>query len=233
MGAVWVLLEPIAHLAVISIFFSLLRGDTLADIEYPVFILTGLAPFLLFRNIALRLMNSVRENRSLFSYKQIKPLDVFIARTIVESSLAAMVYALLVFAFAWFGFDMSVQRPMEWLLVLALGIVFSFSLGVLLSLIVDALPDSKLFLRMMFFPLYFMSGVLFPPSYFPPEFMPLLLLNPFLHLLELIRASIFPFYVAVDGVSVQFVLSVTLVLLFASMGTYRVRRLHLISTKNG
>ena len=103
----------------------------------------------------------------------------------------------------------------------------------LLSLIAHALPSSTLFLRMMFFPLYFISGVFVPAAYLPHAMLPLLLLNPFLHLLELIRSEIFPHYVPVDGVSVQYVIAFTLVLLFVSLGTYRVRRLHLISTKNG
>ncbi|MBD0679809.1 ABC transporter permease [Pseudomonas sp. PSB11] len=233
MGAIWTLIEPISHLLVLSMFFALIRGNTVAGIDFPVFVLVGLAPFLLFRNTALRLMNSPKENRSLFAYKQIKPLDTFIARVLVEFSISASVYAILVFGFAWYGFDMSIKSPIEWMLTILLGVLFSFSLGMLLSLIAHAMPSSSLFIRMMFFPLYFMSGVLIPAAYLPHAMLPLLLLNPFLHLLELIRAEIFPYYVPVDGVSVNYVIAFTLVLLFVSLGTYRVRRLHLISTKNG
>jgi capsular polysaccharide transport system permease protein len=233
MGAIWTLIEPISHLLVLSMFFALIRGNTVAGIDFPVFVLVGLAPFLLFRNTALRLMNSPKENRSLFAYKQIKPLDTFIARVLVEFSISASVYAILVFGFAWSGFDMSIKSPIEWMLTILLGVLFSFSLGMLLSLIAHAMPSSSLFIRMMFFPLYFMSGVLIPAAYLPHAMLPLLLLNPFLHLLELIRAEIFPYYVPVDGVSVNYVIAFTLVLLFVSLGTYRVRRLHLISTKNG
>ncbi|WP_237886683.1 ABC transporter permease [Pseudomonas sp. PGPR40] len=233
MGAMWILLEPICHLLILSVLFSLIRGRTIAGIDFPVFVLVGLAPFLLFRNTALRLMNSPKENRSLFGYKQIKPLDTFIARVLVEFSISSSVYVILVFAFAWYGFDMSIKAPIEWVLTILLGLLFSFSLGVLLALIAHALPDSKLFIQMMFFPLYFISGVLIPAAYLPQAMLPLLLLNPFLHLLELIRSEIFPYYVPVDGISVKYVISATLVLLFVSLGTYRVRRLHLISTKNG
>jgi len=233
MGAIWMLIEPICHLLILSVLFGMLRGRTVAGIDFPVFVLVGLAPFLLFRNTALRLMNSPKENRSLFAYKQIKPLDAFIARVIVEFSIAASVYAILVFGFAWYGFDMSIKSPIEWVLTIVLGVLFSFGLGMLLSLIAHAMPGSTLFIRMMFFPLYFMSGVLIPAVYLPHAMLPLLLLNPFLHLLELIRAEIFPHYVPVDGVSVHYVIAFTLVLLFVSLGTYRVRRLHLISTKNG
>lgn len=233
MGAIWTLIEPICHLLILSVFFALIRGRSVAGIEFPVFVLVGLAPYLLFRNTALRLMNSPKENRSLFAYKQIKPLDTFIARVLVEFSISATVYAILVFGFAWCGFDMSIKSPIEWMLTILLGVLFSFGLGMLLSLIAHAMPSSTLFIRMMFFPLYFISGVLIPATYLPHAMLPLLLLNPFLHLLELIRAEIFPYYVPVDGVSVHYVITFTLVLLFVSLGTYRVRRLHLISTKNG
>ena len=178
-------------------------------------------------------MDSPRENRSLFAYKQIKPLDTFIARILVEFCISATVYSLLIIGFAWFGFDVTVKAPIEWLLTISLGLLFSFALGTLLALIAHAIPGSKVIIRMLFFPLYFISGVLVPASYLPQGFLPLLLLNPFLHLLELIRAEVFPYYIPVDGVSFYYVGAVTLILLFVSLGTYRVRRLHLVSSKNG
>lgn len=233
MGAVWMLLEPICHLLIFSILLALLRARTVSGIEYPVFILVGMAPFLLYRNTALRLMDSLRENRSLFGYKQIKPLDTYVARVIVETCIAVTVYSILVFAFAWVGFDMSIHSPLQWVATLLLGLMFSFGLGMLLALITHALPSLKIIIRMAFFPLYFISGVLVPASYLPQAMMPLLLLNPFLHILELIRAEVLPHYNPVDGVSATYVIAFTLVLLFLSLGTYRARRMHLMSTKNG
>lgn len=233
MGAVWTLIEPMCHLLIFSVLFTLIRGRTLAGVEYPVFVLVGLAPFLLYRNTALRLMDSLRENRSLFAYKQIKPLDTYIARVLVETCISATVYAILVFGFAWYGFDMSVHSPLQWVATLALGLLFAFGLGMLLALITHAIPSLKVVIRMAFFPLYFISGILVPASYLPTAMMPLLLLNPFLHLVELIRAEVLPNYMPVDGVSAVYVISFTIVLLFFALGSYRARRLHLISTKNG
>ncbi len=233
MGAVWTLIEPICHLLIFTVLFSLIRGRTVAGVEYPVFVLVGMAPFLLFRNTALRLMDSLRENRSLFAYKQIKPLDTYIARVLVETCISATVYAILVLGFAWYGFDMTVSNPLQWVASLILGLLFAFGLGMLLALITHALPSLKVVIRMAFFPLYFISGVLLPASYLPPAMMPLLLLNPFLHLVELIRAEVLPHYTPVDGVSEEYVITFTVILLFVALGSYRARRLHLISTKNG
>ncbi|WP_339544652.1 ABC transporter permease [Pseudomonas sp. RA_35y_Pfl2_P32] len=233
MGAVWTLVEPICHLLIFTLLFSLIRGRTVAGVEYPVFVLVGMAPFLLYRNTALRLMDSLRENRSLFAYKQIKPLDTYVARVLVETCISAAVYSILVFGFAWFGFDMAVSNPLQWLTTLAIGLLFAFGLGMILALVTHALPSIKPVIRMAFFPLYFISGVLVPASYLPQAMMPLLLLNPFLHLVELIRAEVLPHYTPVDGVSEMYVITLTVILLFIALGSYRARRLHLISTKNG
>ena len=227
------LLEPLVHLLHFSLLFALIRGRTVSGVEYPVFILVGLAPILLYRNTALRLMDSLRENRSLFGYKQIKPLDTYIARVIVETCIAVTVYTMLLFGFAWAGFDMSIKSPLQWVANLLLGLMFALGLGMLLALITHALPIIQIVIRMAFFPLFFISGVLVPASYLPQAMMPLLLLNPFLHILELIRAEVLPHYTPVDGVSETYVISFTLILLFLSLGAYRARRMHLISTKNG
>ena len=233
MGAVWTLIEPICHLLIFTLLYALIRGRTVAGVDYPVFVLVAMAPFLLYRNTALRLMDSLRENRSLFGYKQIKPLDTYIARVLLETCISATVYTILVFGFAWFGFDMSVNHPLQWMATLALGLLFAFSLGMVFALVTHALPSLKLVIRMAFFPLYFISGVLVPAAYLPQAMMPILLLNPFLHLVELIRAEVLPYYTPVYGVSEKYVISFTVVLLFIALGSYRARRLHLISTKNG
>ena len=233
MGAVWILVEPIIHLLVISVLYTYIRGRSLAGVEFPVFVFVGLAPFLLFRNTSLRLMDSPKENRSLFAYKQIKPLDAYIARVIVEFSIAVVVYAIIAFGFAWYGFDMTVSFPLQWMAMLGFGLVFAFALGVFFSLIAHAMPAAKVVIRMLYFPLYFISGVLIPPAYLPDAFMPVLLWNPFLHIIELIRAEVIPFYTIADGINFGYPFTVTLTLLFLGLGAYRARRLHLVSSKNG
>ena len=233
MGAVWMLLEPLAHLLVVSVLYTYIRGRSLAGVEFPVFVLVGLAPFLLYRNISLRLMDSPRENRSLFAYKQIKPLDAYYARVVVESAIAIIVYAIIATGFAWWGFDMTIAFPLEWIAMVTFGLVFAFSLGVVFSLIAHAMPAAKIVIRMMYFPLYFISGVLIPPSYLPTAFMPVLLYNPFLHIIELIRAEVIPYYVMADGINLHYPATVTLTLSFVGLGAYRARRLHLVSSKNG
>ncbi|MDM9557758.1 ABC transporter permease [Bordetella petrii] len=229
MGAMWTIFEPLTHILAIMAIMVFLRGRTIPGLDYPVFLLVSLSAFLLFKNIALKLMGSVEANKALFAYKQIQPFSTFVARVVVEFSLSATVFLILLIVFTWIGYDTRIVHPIEWMGIMALGICFGFALGVTLALIVNIIPESKMVLRLIFMPLYLLSAVIYSPTHFPASWMPLLLWNPFLHILELIRVNVFPFYRMVDGVSLQYVIECTLVLLFLGMSMYRLRRLQLMS----
>ena len=95
-------------------------------IDFSIFVLVGLMPFLLFRNIALRLMGRPSTNRALFANKQINPMAILIARALVETFFAIAVYIILMLVFAWYGFNVSIKAPVEWLLIIIIGLLFSF-----------------------------------------------------------------------------------------------------------
>ncbi len=224
MRGIWILLEPVCHLVLFTHLFAQNGGQTVVGIDFSIFVLAGLVPFLLFRNIVLRLMGSTCAKRASFANRQINPLNILIARTLVETFFAIVVYIILVLIFAGYGFDVSIKAPVEWLLIIILGLLFSFGLGVVLASLNHASPGINVCVRTMFFPLYFISGVLVPAVYIPNAMLPILLLNPFLHLEELIRSQVFSDYEPVEGVSVEYVMVMALVLLFVSISVYRRRR---------
>lgn len=227
MGAFWTLAEPLAHILIVAVVFGYLRSRRLPGFDYAVFLLTGLGPFLLFKNTALRLIDSADANKALFAYRQIKPLDTFFARAIVEFSLATIVYILLLIGFGWYGYDISVTSPLEWLGILGIGFIFAIFLGIIFAVLVEAAPEFRFFIRLMFLPMYFLSGVIFPPFHMPPQILPYLMWNPFLHIIELIRFNVFSFYPMAYGVSLGYVLKCTLITGFVALGLYRIRRFHL------
>jgi len=224
LGVVWVLAEPLAHMVGLVLVMSLLRNRTVPGMDYPLFLLTGVMPFLLIKNTALRMMEGANANKGLFAYRQVTLMDTFVARLIVETLLSVSVFALILSAMAWAGMEVLIARPLEWLGYMALGLVFGFSLGGILAAIGYALPEAKLAIRLLFMPLYFLSGVILPPWHFPASTRALMLWNPFMHLLELIRGAFFPFYPAMQGISAQYVAAVTAVMLFLSLGLYRALR---------
>lgn len=230
LGLIWVLFEPLAHVVALVAVFSAIRGRSIPGLDYPVFLLTGIIPFLLFKSVTLRIMDGVNANRALFAYRQIKPLDAFVARAIAEFSLQACVYVLIMGTLGlWFGHDVIPHRPLEWLYTLGVGLAFSFGLGLIFCVIAESMPEARTFVRLLFMPMYFMSGVIFPLAMLPAHLLPYILWLPYAHLVEYLRMSALPAYPHTFGISMTYPLVAAIVVMFVGMWLYRIRRLKLVA----
>lgn len=231
LGLVWVLFEPLAHVVALVAVFTVIRGRSIPGMDYPVFLLTGIIPFLLFKNVSLRIMDGINANRALFAYRQITAFDTFVARAITELGLYACVYVLIMGAMGiWLGHDVLVPRPLEWLFTLAIGMIFSFGLGLVLCIVTEAVPESRTFVRLMFMPLYFMSGIIYPIAALPSHLLPYILWIPYAHLIEDLRSSAIVPYPQTPGINLEYPAICAVVMLFIGLGLYRARRLKLVAT---
>lgn len=229
-GALWLLLEPIAHIAALLTVLIILRGRTIPGFDVPVFFLAGIVPFLIMRNICLRMMEAVSANQALFAYRQIKPLDTMVARLVVEVTLGLCVYVLVLLAMGLFlRYDISIHDPLEWLMIFLVGIALSFGIGIILCVVVEAFPEIKGFLRMLFLPLYLISGVIIPPWGRAGSFVDLVSWNPYLHIIDSLRGAVFEPYPETLVINMRYPVEVTICILFVALGLYRARRLRLVA----
>jgi len=230
LGAFWFVFEPLAHIIILIIIFSVIRSRTLPGIDLPMFLVTGIVPFLLFKNVALKGMEAVNANQGLLAYRQIKPFDCILARTIVEFSLMACVYAALIFAFSFWGnSDVVIHQPLKWLATLGIGMAFSFGLALIFCVLVDAVPEAKTFIKLMFMPLYILSGIIFPIWRAPHSLLEFMTWNPYFHLIDTLRRSVFASYPHVSVINEAYPASLAVIVLFIGMGLYRARRLNLVA----
>jgi len=230
MGAFWFVFEPLAHVLLLTAIMTIVRQRTIPGMDAPVFLVAGIVPFLLFRNIALRGMEAVNANQGLFAYRQIKPFDCMLARAIVEFFLMACVYVVLIFGLGfWCGYGIGIDRPLEWFGLIGLGLLLGGSMGLIFAAIVDVLPEIRTFIRLLFLPLYLLSGVIVPPWRLPEQMLSWLTWNPLLHLVDLIRAAVFPHYPHTPQISLSYVIECVLVAWFISMAIYRGRHRRMVA----
>ncbi|AUL48326.1 sugar ABC transporter permease [Bordetella trematum] len=230
MGAFWMIFEPIAHIAFMMFVVTVLRGRHVTGMPYPIYLLTGIVPFFLMRNIAMKLMDAPSANKSLFAYPNIRPFNTFVARLIVELSLTACVYTLLLIIMGvWFGYDVLTNSPLEWFFVLVIGVVFSFGLGIILCIVGEKFPNSKTFMRLAFMLLYVVSGVIFPLWRLPQEFLPWILWNPYTHIIDNLRSTFFAHYPSIEGISYSYPAIAAVVVLFIGLALYRVYQRDLLA----
>lgn len=230
MGAFWILLEPIAHVAVLMFMFAYLRERLVPGVPYVLFLVTGLIPFFIFRGLSLRIMGAIDGSRGLFGYRQVKPIDTLVVRGALEALLYSAVYVVFLSVLGWYGLQWFPDEPLQLAFASGVLIVLGLSLGLLFAVLTDDLPQLRVFIRIAYFPLYLISGVIFPVSALPPTALPWLLWNPLLHLLEVQRGYFFSHYPVIEQASLAYPAGLALVLLAAALALYRLRRHRLLAS---
>ena len=224
-GFFWVLLEPIAHLLVPIFIFGFIRQRLLPGIEYPVFLVYGFLPFLLFKSICLQIVDGVNAGKGLLSYRQVLLMDVFIAKAISYAVIQAIVFAIVITGLAMFGYQVLPPHPVEFVGVLLLTIVLAFGLGLVLAAVASLVPDARPIIHVMFMPLYFASGILFPITRFADEWVRWLAINPVLHLVELSRSTAIYRYQPMEYLNLSYVVALALGSTVIGLMLYRLRYL--------
>jgi capsular polysaccharide transport system permease protein len=229
-GFLWVLVEPIAHLVVPILIFGFLRNRLMPGVEYPVFLVYGFLPFLLFKAICLQVVDGVNTALGLLSYRQVLLMDVFVSKALAHCVVQTVVFIIVLSGLGLLGFDVLPGRPVELAGVLALTAVLAFGLGVVFAALTSLIPDTRPVIHVMFMPLYFVSGILFPVTRFPDEWVRWMAINPVLHVVELSRTMAVDGYVPMKYMSLTYPLALALVATLLGLMLYRLRYLARVTT---
>jgi capsular polysaccharide transport system permease protein len=229
-GFFWVLVEPIAHLVVPILIFGFLRNRIVPGVEFPVFLVYGFLPFLLFKAVCLQVVDGVNAALGLLSYRQVLLMDVFVSKALAHCVVQAVVFIIVLSGLGLLGYDVLPGRPVELAGVLALTAMLAFGLGVVFAALTSIIPDTRPIIHVMFMPLYFISGILIPVTRFPDEWVRLLAINPVLHLVELSRTMAVDGYVPMKYMSLTYPLALALVATLLGLMLYRLRYLARVTT---
>lgn len=218
---VWLVLEPVANVLWLILIFTVIRVRHVGGIETPLWIASGMLVFMTFRRTVSQVQNGVDANSSLFAYRQVRPADVVLVRSVVEGVTMLLISAT-VFAvgamMGWMswpasGWDVLEAFTLAWLCALGLGMIF----GVLVKLV----PETERIINFIMMPLMMISGVIFPVSLVHPPYLDWLLLNPIAHAIEASRVGFAPFYHSVAGLDLVYAYQCALVLLFLGLALFR------------
>ncbi len=191
LGYFWVFFEPLTHVLVFTIFFGVLGRHLLSGIDYPLFIITGIFPFLFFRQVSNRSAVAVSANRSLMAYRYVQPLDCIWARALLELVLFLVGFIIYLLVAGYCGYAVMPHRPLEVVCAYLLLFIFSIGFGILVGVATGFYPNVKKIFIFINRPLYFLSGVFLPLSAVSEKYQEWLLWNPILNALELARENYF------------------------------------------
>ena len=186
----WALLEPITYVAVFSL-AKLFVGTEISGVDFTLFLLTGIIPWLMFASSMSRAFETVGGNQGLFMYRMVRPFDALMARVILEFMVSITAYIILLILLAWIGMDISIEDPVRLILLVIPLFVFVFGCGLLGMVLIGINPEMKNFIQLPMRGMFWLSGIFYSVDAIPSEYHYYLLWNPMLHILELNRLAFF------------------------------------------
>ncbi len=219
MGMFWTFFEPFLQILIFVMIKIALFGSRENNFDFAVFLALNFTAFNLFKNIVIKSIASFKANKALFLYKQVKPIDTIIARTMVEIFISAIIISIFLFIGFFFNFDINIKD----LTMVAFGfiflIIFSFALGTFLAVANVFVDSVSKLINFVMTALMFSSAVFYNIDILPMDLQNLLLYNPLTHFMEIIHGSYFH-ALNDDLVSYEYITLWTLSLLYMGLWLY-------------
>nr|WP_278044257.1 ABC transporter permease [Corticibacter populi] len=204
MAWLWLLLEPLVHVGFLMLIFSTLRSRQLSGVDFALFLALGFMGYQMFVSIGRRSASAINSNRGLMSYRQVLPVDTVLARIGLEFTLQTLVLILLLAIAALFGFDILPHDPLTAAAALALLALMGAGFALMFSVFYVLVPETEKLIGFIFTPLYFASAIMYSPALLPPALRDILLYNPIVHGVELVRGGFFEGYHLLPGISMGY-----------------------------
>jgi len=232
MGVLWLIGIPLAQMLMLVWINTVLRGRlSRAGYEFMIYLVVALIPYDIFRSLWGQLSKAVKANRGLFGYRQVKPMDTFVARTLLELTLQLLILVAVLILFGRLGYGPVIPvDPLAYLAATGMFALLGAGLGLLTAVISQAVPRFEVFVSLVAMPLYLLSGIIFQFWNLPPEMLGWVLYNPLFHLVDIVRSEFLPAYVLHPGISWLYPLKFIAVVWAFALPLYRLRKQQLISS---
>lgn len=229
LGYLWVVGEPMSVVLVVTTIVTIIREyhhQVMPEgVSIFMFLITGIVPFFMFRSIVVQLMNGIGANLSLFAYKPVKPIHVFIARTLLEFCIYFTIFVSVLFIVGWFfRLDVIPEHFLSVMFCLFLLMCSGFALGICFAIIshfFEPLKNLLIYINIVF---YWSSGTIFPTWLMPKPLLDVFYYNPLLHIMELLRYSFFENYPLQDEYSYTYAIFWIMAVLFIGLFVYYYNR---------
>jgi capsular polysaccharide transport system permease protein len=191
MGLFLTFFEPLYQVAFFVLIKVLIFGRGDGSTDYVVFLGIVFLPFFMTRNIIQKAVGAFSANRSLFVYRQVKPIDTIFARTLLELFLYGIIFLIAVIIAFYFEFDTNPQSFATMIFAYIWLILFAFSLGIFLAVFNSYSNIIQSIVKMLFMGLIFLSALFYSVESLAPEVRELILYNPLAHFMEMIHGAYF------------------------------------------
>ena len=190
-GFLWLFVEPMMFTLGVTAMWTALKTVHGSNLPIVAFAITGYSSVLLWRNMTSRCIGALTPNLSLLYHRNVRPIDVFASRLLLEGAGATMSFVFLVIVFGFIGW---LQMPEDVLQVLAAWILlwwFGSSLAVFLGAFSETSETVEKLWHPFSYLLFPLSGAAFLVDALPKVAQDLVLWLPMVNGTEFLREGYF------------------------------------------
>lgn len=190
-GFLWLFVEPMIFTLGVTALWTIAQNVHGSDLPIAAFALTGYSTVLLWRNMPSRAIGAIPPNLSLMYHRNVKVIDVFLARLVLEAGGATISFVVLSVVFISLGMIDPPEDVLEVAIAWAMTAWFGFSFALLLG----ALSEEYEIVEKLWHPasylLFPLSGAAFLVDSLPKIAQDWLLYLPMVHGVEAVREGYF------------------------------------------
>ena len=190
-GFLWVIGEPILFCGGVAIAWTAIRPAHEHGLPVTAIVITGYVPLTMWRHCVSRAVKAFESNGSLLFHRQVTPLDIITARSMLEIAGTIMAGGLVMLGAIVLGF---MEPPVDvGLLYLGLGyhMVFCYASALLIASLSEVSDTVEKVISVVTYLSIPFSGAFTMVSWIPEKYQYILLWSPSVHNLEIIREGQF------------------------------------------
>lgn len=177
LGVFWIVIEPLAILAIMTAVFSLfLRVDT-GGVPYPLFAFTALVPWMLFSKTLTSSSSSLDKNLSLAAKARVSRLTFPVSESIRELVDSAVLIFVLVAFSIFLGYPLSAKILIAFPLFMAIA-TLALGIGLWIAGLMVRVRDFRFVLAIAIQAGLYATPIFYPPNVVPEQFQAVYQLNP-------------------------------------------------------
>lgn len=191
LGVLWLVGEPMLFTLGVTAMWSVAGLHHISAIPIVAFAVTGYSSVLLWRNSASHAGGAIPQNKPLLFHRNVRVIDVFVIRTVIEMGGATASFIVLSLFFIFIGWMSMPVDPLEVLF----GWMMLAWFGTGLALLIGALTAFSDIVERVWTPIAYLlfpiSGAGFMVDWLPTGMQKFVLLLPMVHGIEILREGYF------------------------------------------
>lgn len=190
-GFLWLFVEPMFFTLGVTALWYFVQAHHGSDFPIAVFALTGYSSVLMWRSMPSRCTGAINSNFSLMYHRNVKVVDIYVSRLLLEIVGTTMSFVVLSLIFI----ALEVIEPPEDLMLVLGGWVGLMWFGVSLGLFIGTLSEEFPLVEKLWHPLSYilfpLSGAAFIVDSLPSAAQDIMLYVPMINAVEMIRDGYF------------------------------------------